>query len=210
MSKKLEEKQRKRLEEQRRREAQRKQARKGNLVTIGVALAVIGLIAAAVLLQGDEAESVGVAADEANCTDIETFEPDPEPQHVADGTPVQYEQSPPTSGDHYETPATAGFSTAPLPPEVVVHNLEHGQVVFWYSDRDEDVVNDLEDIVDQQAAESVAVPYEDIDPPYNFVMTAWGASQSCELVSQDVVDKFRTRFQGRGPERIPGIEPFDG
>jgi hypothetical protein len=57
-------------------------------------------------------------------------------EHVAEGTKVDYAQTPPDSGKHYPTPAP--FTKALLrrsrspPVETLVHNLEHGYTVVWY------------------------------------------------------------------------------
>jgi hypothetical protein len=205
MSKKLQDKQERRAAEQRRREAQRKAARRGNLVTVLIALVVVAAVAGIVL--ADRFESVGASAGEANCTGVETHEIEGN-NHAPETTDVAYETTPPTSGDHYEQPADAGFYTSPVAEEQLVHNLEHGQIVIWYDPgAPEEVIADIEEVTRQEALATVAVPYEGLDEPRNLALTAWGASQSCEAVSQDVVDSFRARFQGRGPEDV-GVPTF--
>jgi hypothetical protein len=88
--------------------------------------------------------------------------------------------------------------------------MEHGIVVFWYdSDAPEETLDQIEDIVDQESGASIGVPFANVPSGKTFVMTAWGASQACARPSQAVVDEFRTEFQGRGPEAIPGIDPFE-
>lgn len=209
MSKKLEEKQRRRLADERRKaEAQRAQ-RRGNLITIAIAAIVVIVVVALVLQdRGAQNEPVGVAAQEAGCGEIETQEGDGR-DHVPDGDDVVYETDPPTSGPHYGTPADLAFYTQPLPPEQLVHNLEHGQIVFWYDeDAPQSVIDGLEAIVDRNPIALLASPYDGIESPNNFVMTAWGASQACQQVSQEVIDDFRRRFQGQGPEEL--TPPFEG
>ncbi len=44
-----------------------------------------------------------------------------------------YSSDPPTSGPHYAQPAQAGFYSEAQPDEQLVHNLEHGYVILWYS-----------------------------------------------------------------------------
>lgn len=210
MSKKLERKQQRRLaEEQRKRELQRA-ARKRNLVT-GVIIAVIAaIVVGAIYFQRqEESGPVGVAARQAGCTDIEEPPEAESRSHVPDGTPVTYGTSPPTSGDHYATPADPGFnppqSVDQIPVERFVHNLEHGQIVFWYRpDAGDQVIQDIEDYFDKQSGSQeqalLALPYEDIDSSYTFAMSAWGAMQSCTRFSEDVADAFREEYQGRGPE----------
>jgi hypothetical protein len=209
VSKKLQAKQERRLAEQRRREAQRRAARRGNLVTIGVAAAVVAVVA--VLVAADrmtENAPVGASAAAANCSSIATH-PIEGRQHVEPGSTVDYRTSPPTSGDHYPDPADPGFYSGPLPAEMLLHNLEHGQIVIWYRpDAPQETIDDLEMIVAQQPVATLAVPYQDLPGDRNLVLTAWGASVECDAVSQDAVDRFRERFQGRGPEQVPGVLPF--
>ncbi|MFO0972344.1 MAG: DUF3105 domain-containing protein [Phycisphaerae bacterium] len=56
--------------------------------------------------------------------------------HVAVGTTVNYRAHPPASGNHYSqagvAPISPGFKDTTVQPEVWVHNLEHGYVVFLY------------------------------------------------------------------------------
>ncbi len=55
-------------------------------------------------------------------------------QHIPDGTTAtDYNSDPPTSGQHYDTPALAGFYDDAIPDEQLVHNLEHGYVVIYYN-----------------------------------------------------------------------------
>jgi hypothetical protein len=216
VSRKLQEKQaRRRAEEQRRKEQQRA-ARRRNLVTVGIALmvavVVVGLIA---VEQSRDSQASGVARGEAGCNDVQTFKPEGR-THVPEGTAVPYQTSPPTSGNHWEVPAEARFyppeSVGDPPAERVVHNLEHGQVVIWYSPTAPgDEVEAVEDYIDSQRGQQtlglLAVPYEDIPAESNVVMTAWGAIQSCERFSSAVADSFRADFQGKGPEQV-GVPPF--
>lgn len=207
MSKKLEEKQRRREAEERRERERRRAARRRNLVTLGIALLVGALVVFLIVSERRGLEDVGVAADEAGCTDIETHE-DQGREHVEEGSPVQYDTTPPTSGPHYQNWADPGFHEEPVHPSRLVHNMEHGQLVFWYRpDASEETIDDLRQIVSADRLPLIGAPYDQVPAPYEFTMTAWTASQSCERVSQEVVDNFRRRFQGRGPEQV-GIPTF--
>jgi hypothetical protein len=133
--------------------------------------------------------------------------------HIDVGAPHEPYQGPaPTSGPHYagaDGPVDPGFYDAPLPPEGPVHNLEHGQIVIWYSpDAPDDVIQDIEGIVDQERFATVALPYADLQSDKNFVLTGWTVAQECDQVSQTVVDEFRRSYQGKSPEQL--TPPFDG
>jgi hypothetical protein len=212
MSRKLEEKQRRRQAEEQRKQAQRRAARRRNLFTYGI-VAVVAVVVVSLIVAERTRETgpVGVGSERADCAQVQTF-PIEGRQHVSDGTDIQYQSSPPTSGNHYEVPATSGFAEpstlGQIPEERYVHNLEHGQIVIWYStDAPDNVIDDLEAYIDgtTQPQAMLAVPYEGLDD--SFGLTAWGASRTCEAVSEDVIDSFRARFQGKAPE--PLTPPFE-
>jgi hypothetical protein len=71
--------------------------------------------------------------------------PDQGRAHVVPGQPhPPYNSNPPTSGWHYTATAQAGFYDRVLPDELIVHNLEHGEVWITYRDnKDADVVASL-------------------------------------------------------------------
>jgi hypothetical protein len=226
VSKKLQEKQRRRLAEQTRRERQRKAARRSNLMTIGI-VGVIGALVVVGVITFREANSTvppapeGVNASQANCDDVE--EPEIEgQQHVETTERVDYKTSPPTSGNHWPPgqEADPGFYSDPLPNESLVHNMEHGQIVIWYSpDASQELRKDLEGLIENAndldnpdlkggAQPLIAVPYDDIPAGKNYVMTAWGASEPCENYSLAAINEFRATYQGRGPEQVTA--PFEG
>lgn len=206
-SKKLLEKQQRRAAEEERRREQQRAARKRNLVTLVIAVIVLGVVVTLVLQNRKGGGTVpSISQEKAGCDQIETHEI--EGQEHVDVTP-EYGTNPPTSGNHLATPGSPGFFEDPVDPGALVHNMEHGQIVFWYDpEAPQDVVDSLEEVVDQEFEASIAVPWDDLDPKYNFVMTAWGASQGCGEVSQDVVNNFREEYQGRGPEPV-GIPTFE-
>jgi hypothetical protein len=220
VSKKLQEKQRKRLAEQARRAQQKQAARRSNLVTAGIAALVIGVVA--VLIVNDRNASstpvpAGVAASEAGCSQVREFD-EVSREHIEVGAEHEdYNSSPPTSGPHYELPADGGFYPSPLPTEQLVHNLEHGQIVIWYRpDASEATVEGLQALVEsanQRARDSgtleplVASPYDNIEGDFDYVVTAWTHSQSCLDYSRAAIDAFRRDFQGRGPQQV-GVAPL--
>lgn len=207
MSKKLEEKQQRRLAEEQRERERRRAALRRNLITSGIALLVAALVVFLIVNERRGAEDVGVSAAEAGCTEIETHD-DLGREHVEEGTPVQYQTTPPTSGPHYAQWADPGFHEEPIDERRLVHNLEHGQVVFWYDpNASPETLENLRQIVSTDRLALVAAPYPQVPSGHDFVMTGWTASQACAEVSQEVVNNFRRRFQGRGPENV-GIPVF--
>jgi hypothetical protein len=214
VSRKLEEKQRRRAAEERRRKEQQRAARRRNLVTTLV-IVVVATVVVALIVNERRTESapVGVGEEAANCTDIETFE-DEGNKHVADGVTVQYGTTPPTSGDHYSQPAEAGFyppaTAAQIPDERFVHNFEHGQIVIWYQPGvPASVREDLQTYIERQSGNQslalLGVPYDPAPAP--IVLTAWGAMQRCDAVSEEVIDAFREQYQNKGLEQV-GVPNF--
>ncbi|MDQ3941441.1 MAG: DUF3105 domain-containing protein [Actinomycetota bacterium] len=150
-----------------------------------------------------------VAPSEAGCGPIERFENQGQ-QHIRPGAPhPPYNSDPPTSGPHHATPAETGFYQEPLAPETLVHNLEHGQIVIWYNPDAEGIVpRQVQALVEQEPIATVGAPYSGLDPDVGLVLTAWQRARACAVGSQQVVDDFRRRFQGRAPE--PLTPPFTG
>jgi hypothetical protein len=214
-SKKLLEKQQRRAAEEARRREQQKAARKRNLVTLAIAVLVLGVVVTLVLQNrngaGGGSLAGAVPTGEAGCGPVEEHED--EGQDHVDTTP-QYGTNPPTSGPHLQTPSSGGFfdEDSPVEPGALVHNLEHGQIVFWYDpEAPQTTIDAIEAVVDEQPEALLAVPWPDIESPYQFAMTAWTRSQHCRQVSEDVVNAFRAEFQGKGPEPVgvPTFEPED-
>lgn len=114
---------------------------------------------------------LGVAADAAGCDAVATHPASGNQNHVADGTKVPYDRTPPDSGPHYASPApfTKRFYTAGDRPavETLVHNLEHGYTVVWYRDSAPQA--------DTDALSAIAKTFtsEDYDPSQKFIAAPW-------------------------------------
>ena len=118
-------------------------------------------------VQGDGSESPQRPRQAAGCTRIETFKKQPA-RHIPIGSTYRhYDSSPPTSGPHWPIFADPGFYTVELPPEELVHNLEHGQIVVWYDpDVPSEIQTALERLVARNPGAIVAAPSDMIQPPY--------------------------------------------
>ena len=150
MAKKTAEPDRKARIEQMRRE-QAAADRRRTLLVVGSALAVIlvlaGIVTKVVLdaVADQDLSRVGLTLAGASCDAAIT---DPAAAsgtavHVGPGTPkpdvtkVSYTMVPPDNGEHFATPAYPAaefYTTADRPAvETLVHNLEHGYTVVWYT-----------------------------------------------------------------------------
>jgi hypothetical protein len=91
------------------------------------------------------------------------------------------------------------------PEGYLVHNLEHGYVIFWYNYNllDEQECNDLKGQIqatmdEHNGVKLIAMPRNSIDVP--LVLTSWGRMQKFETFDSDSVNSFISRNRNRAPE----------
>lgn len=129
--------------------------------------------------------------------------------HVRDGTRVKYKTIPPTSGNHYASPAIWNLYDEPLEQERVVHNLEHGGVAIQYG----------RDVPQATVAEMRAFYLDDpngiIFAPLpslgnKIALTAWTHLATCTQFDASAANTFVDAFRAKGPERIPLSELTPG
>jgi hypothetical protein len=127
---------------------------------------------------------------------------------------VKYSTNPPTSGKHYQIPADDGIYGDPPQDEQLVHNMEHGRVIFWVKPSlPEDVRADIRALVEDDPYQMVLVPRARM--PYAIAATAWdadpapngtGKMMTCNQVTDktyDALAAFRDEHRSQGPEPIP-------
>ncbi len=128
--------------------------------------------------------------------------------HVDEGTDIAYESFPPTSGDHYRPEALrgCGFYDEGLRDEVIVHHLEHGNIIVSYNLPDTAEVAKLRDVMGGIAASHVwgiTRSYDKI-PPGQVALTAWGVLDTMEGVDGERITEFFDAYAGGlGPETVP-------
>jgi hypothetical protein len=159
--------------------ARKKEQRRRNLGLLAICLVLsIGLLSYPVYLFAQDyiarhstIEELGTSAAAAGCDPIAEHPATGNQEHVADGTKVTYDQSPPDSGKHYPVPApfTKRFYTAADRPPVstLVHNLEHGYTIVWYRNNlAKKQVNVLRSI-------SKTFGNDDTNPANKFIAAPW-------------------------------------
>ena len=204
MSKKLDEKRARREGRERRLKEQRKQTFRRNLATSTIALLVavgVAIIVVADRRRQTAALAFGPSADEAGCEPIEKFKElkgDHIPATEVAG-PETYNSMPPTSGPMWEELVPGGFSASPMALPAPLHNLEHGQIIVYYTDLDPDEEEALVGYADDDAAAVIAAPAPE-GVTGRITLTGWTALQSCDDLSTAAIDQFRRRFQGGAPE----------
>lgn len=178
-------------------ERHRKQKIKTNLMWGGIGVVVIAIFSI-IIWQGVRpaaGESIQIMAGSS--------------QHIPmDSDPGEYNSDPPTSGPHYAEEARAGFydsNNYQFPAGYLVHNLEHGYVIFWYNCDllDETGCTNLKGQIkttmdDLGGTKLIAYPWPSLDAP--LVMTSWGRLQRLETFDSEQVKAFYRANLNRAPE----------
>lgn len=181
---------------QQRREKQQRQQLTSRLIWGAVVVAVLGVIGLIVW------QFARPAVGEVIPIMTSTTHIDP------DSDPGTYNSNPPTSGPHYAQEAEVGFFDSNIytyPAGYLVHNLEHGYVIFWYNCDilDESTCTELKtqirSVMDELGGvKMIAYPWNSIDAP--LVMTSWGHLQRFETFNADQAKAFYRANLNRSPE----------
>ena len=178
------------------RERNRKQKTTTNLVWGGIGVAVIAIIGF-IIWQG-----VRPAAGESFPVMVSS------PHIPLETDPGLYNSDPPTSGLHYASELDAGFydtNSYKFPAGYLVHNLEHGYVIFWYNCGllDEAGCAALKGQIkttmdDLGGTKLIAYPWPSLDVP--LVMTSWGRLEKFESFDADKARAFYRANLNKAPE----------
>lgn len=177
-------------------EKNRKQELRSNFIWIGVGAIVLAIIGF-VIWQG-------VRPPMGEAISIMTSAP-----HLApDTNPGEYNSDPPTSGLHYASDLEAGFYEENIytyPAAYLVHNLEHGYVIFWYNCDllDEtgctELKSQIRTVMDELGGvKMIAYPWNSLDVP--IAMTSWGRIQKFETFDPEQAKAFYRANLNRAPE----------
>ena len=133
--------------------------------------------------------------------------------HIAEGTPPgPYPSDPPAGGVHYASELDAKFyqetdlaSLSEYPEGYLVHNLEHGYVIFWYNCAvlDETGCTQLKDNIQQvmnefNGVKLIAFPWKSLEVPV--AMTSWGRLQRFETFNPTQASAFIKANRNKAPE----------
>ncbi len=122
--------------------------------------------------------------------------------HVEPRT-VDFNTSPPTSGDHWNGPALCGFYEEGLPDEQIVHNLEHSHIVVSYNLPSVEEVDQLRDALDGVGLSEiwgVTRSYDKI-PSGTVSLAAWGVLDTMQGTDGQRIKTFFDTYAGNmGPE----------
>src|SRR3712207_4694887 len=132
--------------------------------------------------------------------------------HVAEGTPIEFNSRPPTSGPHYAAwYPSYGVLTETVDPRTWVHNLEHGAIVLLYNCPEgcPDLVQQIRELHNslprgRNARSGVprmlALPYTDMDS--RIAVVAWGWLLELDQFDAAQITKFYDARIDRGPECV--------
>ena len=127
---------------------------------------------------------------------------------ISDVVPGGYNTVPPTSGQHWGAWSDCGFYNYPLPDELLVHNLEHGNIIVSYNLDDESEIAALREAVDAipLAAEYAIVRRYHAIPDGMVALTTWGVLDRMLGVDPERIARFFRDFPGNtGPEFPNGL-----
>jgi len=181
---------------QQRQEHQSKQKFKNNLIWSGIGVIILTLLGLVIWQGARPARGESVQIMVSN------------PHIPVDSDPGQYNSDPPTSGPHYAEEARAGFfenNNYQFSAGYLVHNLEHGYVIFWYNCNllDESGCTDLKAQIkttmdDLGGIKLVAYPWPSLEVP--LAMTSWGRLQRFETFDSEQAKAFYRANLNRAPE----------
>lgn len=129
-------------------------------------------------------------------------------QRIDEIDPDGYSTIPPTSGRHWPTWSNCGFFNHPLPDELLVHNLEHGNIIVSYNLADDTEVEALRSAVAAipLAAEFAIVRRYTAIPEGMVAVTAWGVLDRMIGVDRARIAGFFEDYPGNtGPEFANGL-----
>lgn len=130
------------------------------------------------------------------------------PHIEKDTDPGTYNSDPPTSGPHYPDEAEAGFFDTNIyqyPAGYLVHNLEHGYIIFWYNCNQlsdsacTELKQQIKTVMDELGrTKLIAYPWPSLDVPV--VATSWGRLQKFETFDAEQAKAFYRANLNRAPE----------
>jgi len=132
--------------------------------------------------------------------------------HRADCSEIDYATSPPVFGDHYPTWAAYRSYDYAVPLGYLVHDLEHGAVVYFYDCPEgcADEVADAEAMIQQLPddprcsstvrVQTILVPRPDLGA--RWAASAWGYSLTADCFDAQTFEQFYSDRHAQGPEDL--------
>ena len=123
--------------------------------------------------------------------------------HVANGTPVAADEDFPLSGTHWPSWVDPGFYTEPREKGQLIHSLEHGMIVIYYGQLDDEAESRLHAWTNRFNGDwsgLVVVPHPRLRNRQELVVTAWQHRLDLNEFDPAAIAAFMDEFRGKGPE----------
>ena len=126
-------------------------------------------------------------------------------EHLPPTVSVPYPTIPPYGGPHYVNPTPCGILSATPRFENVVHALEHGAVVFWYSPHElgGDEVRRLSELAVDLLTDGhyvIVAPYGSLGHP--LVLVSWGKRMPLATFEEETILAYVDAFHDDAPEPL--------
>ena len=127
-------------------------------------------------------------------------------KHVPDGTKVNYNSTPPSSGDHYQAPELKGFYDREIPDGNLIHNLEHGYIwVAYRLDLPADQVQKLKGLFSSPFSNPKFVPSKAIvaprpNNPAPISIVSWRWTMNLDNYDEEKLMQFYLQHVSKSPE----------
>lgn len=171
------------------------------IIGAAVLLFAIGSLTAFTLYS----QNTGLMGEPVTITSAEHISPDKDPS-------AAYQTNPPAGGPHFPTDFKAAFyqesdlASLPVYPEgYLVHNLEHGYIIFWYNCSAGGAVDcsTLKQTLQAVMAEFdgvklIAFPWSKLDVP--LAVTSWGRLLKPASIDPQTLRAFIQRNRNQAPE----------
>jgi hypothetical protein len=136
-------------------------------------------------------------------------------KHLPVCTPISYETDPPNSGDHWPVWAAFKKYDAPVPHEMLVHDMEHGAVILLHNcagacatdvkkafNTVYDAQHDVLCIATGAGVEARMVMAPDTTTETPIALAAWGATYTATCIDPPSLADFVKQHYGHGPETL--------
>jgi hypothetical protein len=117
-----------------------------------------------------------------------------------------YNSVPPTSGPHRPDWADYGYYEEAVDAELLVHNLEHGDIVIYYpKDTNPTILSHLQALstIVYEGSGVLVVPMPEEYEAEQIVATAWTKLLKLDSWDEAKLETFISQFIYKGPEKLP-------
>lgn len=125
-----------------------------------------------------------------------------ESHHVSSSNNLEYDSLTPTSGNHINQDAPYGFYPKGKELEILLHNLEYGDIVIYYNDNleDEEKLHLKELSTLTSGGSGILVVYNP-DIESEIVATAWNKKMILDEFNESKISQFSFNHINQGPEK---------